>query len=367
MRGPRRCTIARTAGLCAVAGLLVVTGCGSGTPDSAARAEAPTTAAGATSPVVTPETVPSTPVTLTDSTNRQITVRSVERIIPVDGDLAEIVFALGLGDQVVATDLSATYPAEADAKPEIGYQRALSAEPILAFSPTVVLATPAAGPTEVIDQLRAVVPTVLIDAPDALDGPAQKIRAVAKALGVPGRGEKLALQTQREIDAAVASAPTGAAQTRVAALYMRGERVQQIFGPGSGIHVLLRAAGVIDVGELLGVKDNQPITAEALIRERPEALIVTTTGLESVGGIDKLLALPALARTPVATNRHVYAYEDQYLYGFGPRTGQLLARAHTRHPQVNVNPEESRAHCPPRPAAHRRRRSGVRTRAHGVR
>jgi len=127
-------------------------------------------------------------------------------------------------------------------------------------------------------------------------------------------------------DAAVASAPTGAARTRVAALYLRGDRVQQIFGPGSGIHVLLRAAGVVDVGELLGVKDNQPITVEALIRERPDALIVTTTGLESVGGIDKLLALPALARTPVAANRQVYAYEDQYLYGFGPRTGQLLAQ-----------------------------------------
>ena len=61
-----------------------------------------------------------------------------------------------------------------------------------------------------------------------------------------------------------------------------------------------------------------------MIRARPDALIVTTTGLESVGGIDKLLAFAALARTPVGRNRRVYAYEDQYLYGFGPRTGQLL-------------------------------------------
>jgi iron complex transport system substrate-binding protein len=90
--------------------------------------------------------------------------------------------------------------------------------------------------------------------------------------------------------------------------------------------VLLRAAGVVDVGELLGVKDNQPITVEALLRERPEALVVTTTGLESVGGVDKLLALPALSRSPVASNRQVFAYEDQYLYGFGPRTGHLLAQ-----------------------------------------
>lgn len=306
-------------------GAFALVGCGSsGSTTEPEAAPATETTAPATARVA--ETAPVLPITLIEASGREVTVKSVERIIPVDGDLAEIVFALGLGDKVVATDLSATYPAEADAKPEIGYQRALSAEPILSFSPTVVLATPIAGPTEVIDQLRSLVPTVMVDAPDALDGPAQKIRAVAKALGVPGRGEQLAQKTQREIDAAVASAPKIAAQTRVAALYLRGDRVQQIFGPGSGIHVLLRAAGVVDVGELLGVEDNQPITVEALIRERPEALIVTTTGLESVGGIDKLLALPALARTPVAANRQVFAYEDQYLYGFGPRTGQLLAQ-----------------------------------------
>jgi len=274
---------------------------------------------------------PVVPVALTDAAGRRVIVKSVDRIVPVDGDLAEIVFALGLGDRVVATDLSATYPPEADAKPEIGYQRALSAEPILAFSPTVVLATPLAGPTEVIDQLRAVVPVVLIDAPKTLQGPGDKIRAVARALGVPERGEALASQTQREIDAALGSVPSGSAP-RVAALYLRGDRVQQIFGPGSGIHAVLAAINVIDIGERLGVKDNQAITTEALIREQPEIVIVTTTGLESVGGVDKLLALPALVRTPVAATKRVLAYEDQYLYGFGPRTGQLLAQlVHDTH------------------------------------
>ncbi len=38
--------------------------------------------------------------------------------------------ARSVGAQVVATDISATYPAAADALPEVGYQRALSAEPI---------------------------------------------------------------------------------------------------------------------------------------------------------------------------------------------------------------------------------------------
>jgi len=64
---------------------------------------------------------------------------------------------------VVATDLSATYPPEADALPEIGYQRALSAEPIATVEPTVVLATDLAGPVETLQQLRTLgIPVVVI-------------------------------------------------------------------------------------------------------------------------------------------------------------------------------------------------------------
>lgn len=256
---------------------------------------------------------------------RSVAMASIDRIIPLDGDLAEIVFALGLGDRVVATDLSATYPPEADALPQIGYQRALSAEPVLAFEPTVLLATPAAGPAEVIEQLRAVVPLVLIDTSTTLAGPSAKIRAVAAALGVPERGDELARRVERDIATAVAGVPAVGRPPVVAALYIRGERVQQVFGPGSTIHAVLDAVGVVDIGEQLGIDDNQPITAEAMAASRPEVLIVTTSGLASVGGIDGLLSLPAFAHTPVAASRRVLAFEDQYLYGFGPRTGRLVA------------------------------------------
>src|SRR5688572_16934042 len=60
--------------------------------------------------------------------------RTAERIVPLNGDVAEIVFALGLGPEVVGTDTSATYPAEAKALPRIGYQRQLSAEGILSLT-----------------------------------------------------------------------------------------------------------------------------------------------------------------------------------------------------------------------------------------
>ena len=75
----------------------------------------------------------------------------------------------------------------------------------------------------------------------------------------------------------------------------------------------------------MGVVDNAELSTESVVAAAPDVLLVTTTGLESVGGIDGLLAIPGIDQTPAAQNRRVVAFEDQYLYGFGPRSGQLLA------------------------------------------
>lgn len=281
------------------------------------------------------------PVTVRDSSGAEVTVESAARVLPVNGDLVEVVYALGLGDAVVARDLSATYPPEVEQLPVVGYQRALNPEPIAALEPTVVLANTLAGPPGAIGQLRAITPTVVLDYADTVDGPPEKIRAVARVLGVPDRGEQLAARVAAEIAAARELASTAAGRPRVAVLYVRGPGVFLLLGAGSGAGALVEAAGGVDVAAELGVPDTAPVNSETLLAAAPEVLIVTTTGLESVGGVDGLLALEsgALSRTPAGRDRRVLAYEDQYLLGFGPRTGALLAEL-TRdlHPDLQETP-----------------------------
>ena len=252
-------------------------------------------------------------------------VDAVERIVPVDGDLAEIVFALGLGDQVVATDLSATYPPEADALPQIGYQRALTAEPIAAVDPTMVLATDLAGPPETLDQLRELgIPVVVIERQLTLDGPAAKIRAVAETLNADERGEELVAELDDDIDAALDAAADVEERPRTLVLYLRGEQVQLIFGEGSGFDEVLPAVGAVDVAAELDIGETAQLSAEAIVRAAPDVLVVTESGLESVGGVDGLVSIPGIARTPAGRDRRILAYEDQYLLGGGPRFGRLL-------------------------------------------
>ena len=255
-------------------------------------------------------------------------------------------YALGLGDQVVATDISATYPPEADATPKIGYQRTLVAETILSFSPTVVLADDLAGPAEVLDQVDAAgVRVVRTTREDTIDSPAAKIRDVASALGVPERGEELVATLESQLEDAAgqaADAVAAAGRPKVLALYLRGPNVQLVFGAGSGIDAVIEAAGGTDLGTAMGVVDNAELSMEAVVAAAPDVLLVTTTGLESVGGIDGLLATPGIDQTPAAQQRRVVAFEDQYLYGLGPRTGALVADLVTAfHPATTTSPTSS--------------------------
>jgi iron complex transport system substrate-binding protein len=200
----------------------------------------------------------------------------------------------------------------------------------------VILASENAGPPEALDQIRgAGVPVVLIPAGVDLNAPAQKIRAIGAALGVPETAETLAAQTQREIDEAKTLAARATTQPRVMFLNMRGTTVQQISGRNAPAKALIEAAGGIDAGAAAGIVGYQPITAEALVSGQPDVFLMFSGGLTSINGVDGLLAMPGVAQTPAGQAKRVLHYEDQYLLGFGPRTGQALRElALDLHPEL---------------------------------
>jgi len=273
---------------------------------------------------IVPELEPVLPVTITDAVGNTITITSVERIIPLDGSVAEVVFALDLGANVVATDRSATWPPEASELPQIGYQRSLLAEPIAGFTPTVLVGTEIAGPEKTLDDLRRLgYPVVIVPSEATMQGPAEKIRAVAEALGVPNRGEELATQMEKTI---VSNTQVFEEDIRpvVAALYIRGTGTQLVLGRNSATHWLINAAGGKNVADILDIDQYKTITAESLLRAEPDILLVPSAGLESVGGVDGLLEVGGISQTPAGINRAVLAYDDQLLLGNGPRTGDLL-------------------------------------------
>jgi len=276
------------------------------------------------SPVAAPE--PQLPVTVQDVNGNDVTVTDVSRIVPLSGDVAEIVWSLGLADNVVGVDVSAVYPAEAWADlPRIGFERELSAEGILSLEPTVVIGKEQAGPPEVLDQIRdAGVSVVIIGEPQTLEAPAHKIRAVAAALGVPQAGEALATSVESQIADAQALAATAESQPRVLFIYVRGGGTQLIGGSGVVSNAMIEAAGGIDAGAEAGVQGFMPVTAEAIVAAQPDVIIAPDSGVQSIGGLEALLQIPGVAETPAGQQGNFLVYDDLLLLGMTPRTGEML-------------------------------------------
>ncbi len=322
------------AGALAAGLALALTACGgsAGSGGSGPRAAAAPAAEERTDriePLTGPAPDPKLPAKAASADGHTVTVEDTSRVVPLTGSLNEIVFTLGLGEQVVARDITATFEQAADL-PVVTRAHDVSAESVLSLKPTVVLADTTTGPAETITQIRdAGIPLVVLDPPKNLDDIGPRIRAVAGALGVAEAGKALVERTEQRIEKVRADVPDlpAADRPRVAFLYLRGSAsVYLLGGRESGAGSLLEAAGALDAGKESGLrKDFTAITSEALAKAAPDAILVMAKGLKSVDGIDGLVEIPGVAETPAGMDRRVVSIDDGVLLNYGPRTDQVLA------------------------------------------
>jgi iron complex transport system substrate-binding protein len=269
---------------------------------------------------------PRLPVTVSSADGRQVTVADISRIVSLWGNVTETVFALGLGDHVVGRDIATTF-AEARDLPVVARGHDVSAESVLSLRPTLVLASVDSGPPEAIDQIRNVgIPVLVLRNPERVEDLRERIHEIAAALGVPEAGDRVAAEAQAQLRQVQRRIPDDVDRPKVAFLYVRGQAgVYLLGGPGSGADSMIAAAGGIDAGTAAGfARDFTPMTSEALVREAPDALLLTTTGLASVGGVEGLLEIPGVAQTPAGRARRIVTLEDGLLFSFGSRTPDAL-------------------------------------------
>ena len=278
-----------------------------------------------------------------DARGKAVEVRSVERIVSLDGITTEILFALGVGEKVVGRDDSSYYPPEAQRLPSVGYQFRLSAEGILSLKPTLVIGREDVRPKEVVEQLeRAGVAVVLVPATPSVEGAKAKIRTVAQAVGRVEQGEALVRALERDLLLLKAFQAQHAPKGRLKALflYLRSPGTTYVCGEGSTPVGVMALAGLDNAAQ--GIRECKPMTAESVVAARPEVIVVFKMGLESVGGLEGLLKLPGVAQTPAGEKRKVVTMDDLYLGSFGPRAGRaaldLFRAAYLQEGFVEVGP-----------------------------
>jgi iron complex transport system substrate-binding protein len=254
------------------------------------------------------------------------TIEDTSRIVTLSGDLTEAVYKLGFGDSVVATDVTTVYPPEAVGLPVVGVGRFLSAEGVLAQQPTLVIGDTQTSPLVAIEQIRSAgVPVVILDVPTTFEGLYDKIGDLAEALGEPARGAEIVTELRSDIEAALSASPAFDPKPGVAFVYSRGPDVMLLFGSEMTTQPLIEAAGAIDVGTESGVTGTVSVTPEAIVAAAPDVVIITSEGLQALGGEAGLLAIPGFAETPAGRDGNILDYPEGDFLTFGPRIAESLA------------------------------------------
>lgn len=259
------------------------------------------------------------------------------RILAVGGDLAEIVFALGAGDRVIAADDTAKWPPEAAALPKVGYMRRLAAEGILALAPDLVIASADAGPPAVLDQLRAAGLHVEVG-PGGHDmaSVAPKIDFVGRTLGLPDAAARLADTVGAEMARVEAALAPLADTPSVLFLISVGRGAPMAAGADTSADAMIRLAHARNA--VAGFDGYKPLSTEAAVGFAPEVVLLPDHAVGAAGGPEQAVALAGLANTPAGRNGRIVVMDGLKLLGFGPRTPQAVAElARALHPDTPLD------------------------------
>lgn len=126
-------------------------------------------------------------------------LESAQRIVSTTPSITEILFALGLGDQVVGVSTYCRYPEAAKRLPKVGTFIEPNIEAILQQRPTLVIIQ--TNPVRLAERLTTVKLPVLEVNPVSMDGVHQAILAIGKAGGVAERARMLSEKLKMELEA----------------------------------------------------------------------------------------------------------------------------------------------------------------------
>jgi len=242
------------------------------------------------------------------------------RIVSLAPSVTEILFALGLGDNLVGVTTFCDYPEEAKKKTKIGGMSNPSLEAVLSLRPDVVVMTTDGNPKEFEERLRSMKINTYVFGARTLRGLPEGIRSLAETLGVKERGEQLAHSIEDGVQKA--SRSTSDENSRASAkkvLFIVWPEPLIAAGPGTAIDDAIKLLGYDNIA-------SQSATAypkysiEEVLRQAPDVLVIGKgTGMDMVA-VSKGI-LKRLARVPAVRNNRV-CYVGEGLYRLGPRVVQ---------------------------------------------
>ncbi|HAS6342483.1 TPA: ABC transporter substrate-binding protein [Vibrio vulnificus] len=237
-----------------------------------------------------------------------------ERIISAGSAVTELILALHAEQSLIAVDVTSQLPDDQQL-PKIGYHRRLSAEGLLALSPTKLIGSDEMGPAPVLQQLKSTgVDIEVVNTQANVDGLKARIDQIAAILNKPQEAQQLKSLVDQQVQSLKANQPTNQ-KKKVLFLLIHEGRAANVAGTDTTPDAIINLAGAINpaADKITAYK---PLSSESMVEMQPDVILVSGRSFEKLGGPDAIIKMmPLLAATPAGQNKQIMAIDGAALVG----------------------------------------------------
>lgn len=237
-----------------------------------------------------------------------------ERIISAGSAVTELILALHAEQSLIAVDVTSQLP-DGQQLPKIGYHRRLSAEGLLALSPTKLIGSDEMGPAPVLQQLKSTgVDIEVVNTQANVDGLKARIDQIAAILNKPQEAQQLKSLVDQQVQSLKANQPTNQ-KKKVLFLLIHEGRAANVAGTDTTPDTIINLAGAINpaADKITAYK---PLSSESMVEMQPDVILVSGRSFEKLGGPDAIIKMmPLLAATPAGQNKQIMTIDGAALVG----------------------------------------------------
>jgi iron complex transport system substrate-binding protein len=286
---------------------VVIGGCASSSPNSAAGGGSPS------------PSDPAFPVTISASNGSLTLDAAPQRIVSLSPTATEMLFAVGAGEQVVAADSYSNYPAAAPTTDLSAYEPNIEA--IAGYEPDLVVYSNDPG-----DLARSLgklqIPALEEPAAATLDDVYDQLRQLGQATGHADAGVQQATALQGRIDQTISD--VGAAGQGMTYYYELDDTFYSVTS-NTFIGNLLGQLGLENIADAAkGASSGYPqLSAEYIVAADPDLILLADTKCCGQSAA-KVAKRPGWAELAAIRNGGVVPLDDDIASRWGPRIADLL-------------------------------------------
>ncbi len=246
-----------------------------------------------------------------------------KRIVSLAPSMTEILYALGLGENIVGVTSYCDYPEEAKKKPKIGGMSNPSLEAVISLKPDIVMMTTDGNPKEFEERLHSLkIKTYVFRSRKLADLPGG-IREMGASLGKKEKAEALATEIEKAVNKFKIKNSRLSESPEVTKLKIQNKILFIVWpeplivaGPGTAIDDAINLLGHENIASK--AKTTYPkYSMEEVIRQSPDVIFIGRVMGQDISDVSQGL-LKKISHVPAVKNSRVFYVSDS-LYRLGPR------------------------------------------------